>query len=72
MFRCIKELILDRFDDDNEVIEGNPFIVKEGSEWHIEDYMFKENDIRLVNDEAEWIEIGISTLKKNFTEVITD
>ncbi len=71
MFKCIKELVLSIYDDDNEVIENEHMKVDKGSEWLIQECDYCENDIRLVNDNAEWIEISRRTFKEYFTEVIT-
>lgn len=68
MFKCIKELVLSVYDDDNEVIENEHMKVDKGSEWFIQKCDYCENDIRLVNDNAEWIEISIRTFKEHFVE----
>jgi hypothetical protein len=69
MFKCIKELVLSVYDDDNEVIENEHIKIDKGSEWFIQKCDYCENDIRLVNDNAEWVEISIRTFKEHFVNI---
>lgn len=72
MFRCIKDLLLDVYDD-GFVIEEQYMKVAKDSEWVIpeqDSYRFIGGEIRLENDDAEWIEICKDTLKEYFIEVM--
>lgn len=71
MYKCVKKLIVDMYDDDNEIREDEHMEVDEGSEWLIEECGYCENDIRLVNDDADWIEIDRRTFKEHFVEAIS-
>lgn len=71
MFRCIKDLQLDMYDDDGEIIEDKKMEVTKGSEWSICESCYREIEgkIRLENDNAEWIEITRKTFKEHFIEI---
>ena len=71
MFKCIKKLILEKYDDNGRLLEDEKFEVTKGSEWVKDEDGYREIDgeIRLENDDAEWIEISRKTFKEHFIEV---
>lgn len=71
MFICIKDLYLDKYDENEEVIENEKMEVKEGSEWVLSYCQYRDLDgeIRLNNENAEWIEIDKNTFKEHFVEI---
>lgn len=72
MYKCIKGFSLEKCDDNGSTIDGEYTTVEEGSIWHIPEdakYRFIGGDVRLENDESEWIEISEETLEEHFQEI---
>ena len=68
VFKCIKELIVDRLDE-NESTTGDDFIVEKETLWELEEQAYI-SDVRLVKLKTyEWLEICEETLKEYFEEV---
>jgi len=68
VFKCIKELIVDRLDE-NESTTGDDFIVEKETLWELEEQAYI-SDVRLVKLKTyAWLEICEETLNEYFEEV---
>ena len=70
MFECIEELRLDYVGGDEDSPEE--MVVEEGSVWYFPDdddgYRETGSDVRLENNNAEWIEMSTGEFNKHFIE----
>lgn len=69
MYKCTKGFVLGKTDDHGFVSEDDSMIVLEGSIWDIpeeEDYRLIGGEIRLEDDDGNWIEISEDDLKEHF------
>lgn len=66
-FKCIKELIVEQRDEEENVIENEIFVVPVGSIWYKRDFSYL-SDIRLEGDFG-WLEIVNETLTSHFEEI---
>lgn len=69
MYKCIKEFSLELYDDNGFIIENEYVDINEGTIWYIpedEDYRLIDGEVRLENEEMDWIEITKETFKNNF------
>lgn len=68
VFKCIKELIVDRLDE-NESTTGDDFIVEKETLWELEEQAYI-SDVRLVKLKTYgWLEVCEETLNEYFEEV---
>jgi len=71
MFKCIKKLLIEMYDDDGFPI-GDDEVIKVGSLWHYsqnDNYRFIGGEVRLECDDLRWIEITNETLEKHFKTI---
>ncbi len=70
---CIKELILDSYDDYGCWNKNKQVEVLEGSVWRIDDSVSRVigGDIRLLGENSDllWIEVSIKTFKEYFKSI---
>jgi len=70
MYKCIKQFSLDLLDDDGfPLSEDEQLNIAEGSIWYFpedKDYRIIGADIRLENDDLQWIEITNEDFKEHF------
>ena len=72
MYKCIKEFSLELYDDNGFIIENEYMDINKGTIWYIpedEDYRFIDGEVRLENEEMNWIEITKETFKNNFEPI---
>lgn len=69
--KCVKGFFIDKCDDDGCSIENEYIDIKEGVIFEVQEdnFRFIGGEIRLENENLEWIEISKETLKNHF-EVI--
>ncbi|WP_244833388.1 hypothetical protein [Clostridium sp. BJN0001] len=69
--KCIKGFALEKCDDNGFTIENEYFTVEDNSIWNIENNedRFIGGEIRLTNDNGEWLEISKETLKEHFEKM---
>lgn len=71
-YRCLEDFRVDRVDDNGFTIENEFFIVEKGTVWNTpedENFRLTGGEIRLENDDLEWIEITKKYLKRYFVEI---
>ena len=66
-FKCIKEFVLEKYDEDESIIEGEYFVTSVGSTWERAEHAYM-SDVRLENENS-WIEVTFEMLKSHFEEV---
>lgn len=69
MYKCIKGFLIELYDDNGFTIENEYMDINEDTIWYIpedEDYRLIDGEVRLENDEMDWIEITKETFKNNF------
>ena len=69
MYECIKGFSIEVCDEDGFTIENEYMDIDKGTIWYIpedEDYRFIDGEVRLENDDAEWIEITKEHLEEYF------
>ena len=74
MYKCIKGFLLKLYDDNGFIVENEYMNINKGSIWYIpedEDYRLIDGEVRLENEEMDWIEITKETFKNNF-ELMTN
>ena len=80
-YRCVKDLYLDKYDEDGFYMDGEYVIIPIGSIWTINQCGYRlvggQDTIHLeleTNDKEkfQWIEILESTLKEHFMEIEKD
>ena len=83
-YRCIKELWLDRYDEDGFLVENKPFIVPVGSIWRVQEsdlFSILGNDDNIHLDRIwkskkaktrPWIEISKEHLSTHFEPYKTE
>lgn len=82
MYECVKEMCIDRYDEDGFLIENKYFIVPEGSRWKVQetDLLFSilGNDDNIHLDRVwksknaktrQWIEISKGHLETHFRAI---
>lgn len=70
-YKCIKELTLQKVDDDEFEIENEVMVVEEGSEWFLEDYAERWDEVTLRSlekDDYSWMKISKTVLDYCFEE----
>ena len=75
MYKCIKEFSLELYDDNGFIIENEYIDINKGTIWYIpedEDYRLIDGEVRLENEEMDWIEITKETFKNNFELMINN
>ncbi|WP_341472792.1 hypothetical protein, partial [Anaerophilus nitritogenes] len=73
-YKCIKKLILQKYDDDGFVMDNEFFFTKEGSVWELDESDSKliGGEIRLITTKEgylDWLEIDKETLEEHFEEI---
>ena len=66
-YKCIKEMVLEKYDEDECPIENEHMVAPVESIWELCDFA-SLSDIRLEGD-LGWIEIDEETLKIHFEEI---
>ena len=69
MYECIKGFLIEVCDEDGFTIENEYMDIDKGTIWYIpedKDYRFIGGEVRLENDDAEWIEITKEHLEEHF------
>lgn len=75
MYKCIKGFSLKLYDDNGFIVENEYMNINKGSIWYIpedEDYRLIDGEVRLENEEMDWIEITKETFKNNFELMINN
>ena len=75
MYKCIKGFSLKLYDDNGFIVENEYMNINKGSIWYIpedEDYRLIDGEVRLENEEMDWIEITKETFKNNFKLMINN
>ena len=75
MYKCIKGFSLKLYDDNGFIVENEYMNINKGSIWYIpedEDYRLIDGEVRLENEEMDWIEITKETFKNNFEPMINN
>lgn len=67
VYKCIKELRLPKYDEDEYLIEGEFYTVPVDSEWELQEHS-SMSDVRLESN-LGWIEIALEDLKSHFIEI---
>ena len=70
-YKCIKEFTVDKCDDDG-FLTNKQLKVKKSSKWNIPDdegFRFIGGEVRLENENDNWIEIPNKDFSENFTEM---
>jgi len=67
-FKCIKELVVDKLDEYEIEIENEVVIIPVDSVWELSKHAHM-SDVRLENDDLEWLEIDFQSLKECFVEM---
>ena len=70
-----KGFSLELYDDNGFIIENEYTDINRGSIWYIpedEDYRLIDGEVRLENEEMDWIEITKETFKNNFELMINN
>ncbi|MFT8930037.1 MAG: hypothetical protein ABF969_11945 [Sporolactobacillus sp.] len=73
-YECTKDFVIDQdcCDEDDDFFETDEdFLVKKGSQWidHEKNYLFMELDVRLWDDNGNWIETTKEGLAGYFKEI---
>lgn len=69
MYECIKGFLMEVCDGNGFTIENEYMDINKGTIWYIpedKDYRFIGGEVRLENDDAEWIEITKEHLEEYF------
>lgn len=69
MYKCVKGFSLELYDGNGFIIENEYIDINKGTIWYIpedEDYRLIDGEVRLENEEMDWIEITKETFKNNF------
>lgn len=66
-YKCIKEFAVPKYDQDEELIEGENFTIPVDSIWELQDHAYM-SEIRLEGNFG-WLEISLENLKENFVEI---
>ena len=74
MYKCIKEFVLEKCDNNGFTIDGSYGVIEEETIWDFpedKNYRFIGGEIRLESHENEfdWIEITKDTLNEHFKEI---
>lgn len=69
--KCIKTFLIEKCDDDGFLIENSDFFIYEGSEWNIEEDIFRVigGEVRLTSSEKDnctWLEVPKERFEANF------
>lgn len=67
-----KGFSLELYDDNGFIVENEYVDINKGSIWYIpedEDYRLIDGEVRLENEEMDWIEITKETFKNNFEPI---
>ena len=69
MYKCIKGFLIELCDDNGFIIENEYMNINKDTIWYIskdEDYRLIDGEVRLENEEMDWIEATKETFKNNF------
>ena len=69
MYKCIKGFLIELCDDNGFIIENEYMNINKDTIWYIskdEDYRLIDGEVRLENEEMDWIEVTKETFKNNF------
>ena len=72
MYKCIKGFLLEVYDDNGFIIENEYVDINKDTIWYIpedEDYRLIDGEVRLENEEMDWIEITKEAFKNNFEPI---
>lgn len=67
LYKCIKKISVNSYDDDEFLIENEQKLIPVGSTWERQDYS-SFSDVRLVS-ELGWLEVDDKTLETHFIEI---
>lgn len=67
-YKCIQEFSVDKYDEDECLIENEVIVIPSDSVWESQAYS-SMSDIRLENDEVGWLEISKKTLEAYFEPI---
>ena len=67
-FKCIKELVVDKYDEHERVIEDENFTAPLDSVWYLSEHSYL-SEVRLESEEFGWLEITFDDLKECFIEI---
>lgn len=71
MYKCVNSFLVDKYNDDGFLVEGEYMTVEEGSLWESDE----SNDritgcsVRLIGKDGDWLEIPSESLNEDFIEV---
>lgn len=70
-YRCKKGFNVDSYTEDDFELENEYFEVECNSIWELypDDFRVTDGEIRLINDNCEWLEISRKQLKEWFEEI---
>ena len=69
MYKCIKGFLIELCDDNGFIIENEYMNINKDTIWYIpkdEDYRLIDGEVRLENEEMDWIEVTKEAFKNNF------
>lgn len=67
-YKCINEFVVDAYDENENSIENEIFVVKVDTVWELQEYSYM-SDVRLVDVDGRWLEIAQEHLGADFVEV---
>lgn len=67
-FKCIRQFSINKYDEDECLIENENFVIPVNSIWESQNYT-SMSDVRLENDEVGWLEISEKTFKAYFIPI---
>ena len=67
-FKCIKEFVVDKYDEHENLIENESFIVPVDSVWYLSEHSYL-SEVRLESEEFGWLEITSDDLENCFIQI---
>lgn len=67
-YKCLKGFVVDAYDENGNLIENESLVVKQWSVWEKQKYSYI-SDIRLINENREWLEVCEEHLKSDFIKM---
>ena len=73
IFECKKEFGVSKWDNDNDCFSDEIMTIEKGSVWECSGYGYIcGGEVRLINDDGEWLELSKETLDEYFTDITDD
>lgn len=73
IFECKKEFEVSKWDNDNDCFSDEIITIEKGSVWECSGRGYIcDGEIRLINEDGEWLEISKETLHEYFNDITED